>query len=394
MWAEAHATFDFRTPIFDVRTLLPLFKVFVAPEANELVAQTLSSGYIAQGPKVDAFEQLLREHFGNSRICTVNSCTSAIHLALHLVKREYGLPDGAEVISSPLTCAATNFPVVANRLAIRWADVDPDTFNIDLADVERKLSADTRILLFVHWGGYPVDYERLAEVSTSYRRRFKQELIVIEDCAHAWESYYHGQLVGAVQVNFACFSFQAIKALTTSDGGLLIAPNDALCRQARLARWFGLDRDNKLDFRSSQDIANWGFKFHMNDMAASVGLANYPHVRSLVARNKENARVYDDELRGVAGLTLPERRDGFDPSYWLFTIQVENRTAFVRAMESSGIQVNQVHTRNDKYTALAEFQTDLPQMDRIAEEMICIPVGWWIDDTARRHIIDAIKRGW
>ncbi len=163
--------------------MLPLFKVFIAPEAEQLVEQTLFSGYLAQGPKVDAFEQLLREHFGNERICTVNSCTSAIHLALHLIKREYQLPDGAEVISSPLTCAATNFPVVANRLAIRWADVDPTTLNVDLADVERKLSSQTRILLFVHWGGYPIDYAQLAEITAGYRRRFGHELIVVEDCA-------------------------------------------------------------------------------------------------------------------------------------------------------------------------------------------------------------------
>ncbi len=374
--------------------MLPLFKVFVAPEAMALVGETLASGYVAQGPKVDAFEQLLRAHFANQRICTVNSCTSAIHLALHLVKREYGLADDAEVISSPLTCAATNFPVLANRMQLRWADVDPHTLNIDLDDAEQKLSRQTRVLLFVHWGGYPIDYTRLAEIAASYRRRFGQNLIVVEDCAHAWESYYNGRLAGVVQDNFACYSFQAIKALTTSDGGLLITPNDDLCHKARLARWFGLDRDNKLDFRSSQDIADWGFKFHMNDVAASIGLANYPHIRGLVARNKANASAYYDELSGVAGVELPQRREGFDCSYWLFTMLVENRAAFVRAMDGAGVQVNQVHTRNDKYAALAEFQADLPQMDRIAERMICIPVGWWIEDDAQRHIIDTIKQGW
>jgi dTDP-4-amino-4,6-dideoxy-D-glucose/dTDP-4-amino-2,4-dideoxy-beta-L-xylose transaminase len=374
--------------------MIPLFKVFVAPEAKTLVEQTLFSGYLAQGPKVDAFEQLLKKHFRNERICTVNSCTSAIHLALHLIKRDYGLADGTEVISSPLTCAATNFPVVANRLAIRWADVDPCSLNIDLADVERKLTAQTRVLLFVHWGGSSIDYARLADIKAGYRRRFAQELVVIEDCAHAWESTYRDQLVGTVQDNFACFSFQAIKALTTSDGGLLIAPSDAKCRAARLARWFGLDRDNKLDFRSGQDVAHWGFKFHMNDVAASIGLANYPHVRGLVARHKENARVYYEQLSGVPGLSLPKRREGFDSSYWLFTILVQDRPAFVRAMEASGIQVNQVHTRNDAYSALAEFKVDLPQMDHIADEMICIPVGWWIGDGERQQIIDAIKRGW
>ena len=370
--------------------LLPLFKVFVAPEASELVGQTLTSGYIAQGPKVDAFEELLRTHFGTPHVATVNSCTSAIHLALHVAKREHGLADDTQVLSSPLTCAATNFPVLANRLAIRWADVDPTTLNIDLADVERKLDAQTRILLFVHWGGYPIDYARLAEIKANYRRRFGPELIVIEDCAHAWESFYNGQRVGAVQANYACFSFQAIKALTTGDGGLLIAPGSAQIRaaEARLARWFGLDRDNKLDFRSSQDIAEWGFKFHMNDVAASIGLANYPHVAGLVARNKENARVYYEELSGVPGLRLPEKRPRHDSSYWLFTIcvvSIVRRSS--RAMDQAGIQVNQVHTRNDLYSAaLAAFRTSLPQMDRIAEEMICIPSGWWIGDDERRHI--------
>ncbi len=374
--------------------MIPLFKVFVAPEAKVLVGETLTSGYIAQGPKVDEFEETLRAHFGTPHVATVNSCTSAIHLALHVARLEHGLSDDTEVISSPLTCAATNFPVLANRLAIRWADVDPATLNIDLDDVERKFSERTRILLFVHWGGYPIDYRRLAELKATYFSRFGQELIVIEDCAHAWESRYQGQRVGAIQPNYACFSFQAIKSLTTGDGGLLIMPDASSCRRTRLARWFGLDRDNKLDFRSSQDIAEWGFKFHLNDIAASIGLANYPHVAAMVDRQRENARVYDDELRGVPGLTAPERHPGHDSSHWLFTIYVTDRPAFIKKMDRSGIQVNQVHTRNDHYTALAAFRTPLPQMDQIAAEMICIPVGWWVGDAERRQIIDAIRGGW
>jgi len=373
---------------------IPLFKVFVAPEATEAVGRTLQSGYIAQGPQVDAFEQRLRDHFGNPRMVTVNSCTSAIHLALHLVKREHQLADDAEVIATPMTCAASNFPVLANRLAIRWADVDPQTLNIDLADVQRKLSEQTRILLFVHWGGYPIDYARLAEVKADYRRRFGRELIVIEDCAHAWESHYKEKRVGAVQENFACFSFQAIKSLTTGDGGLLITPPGPVYRAARLARWFGLDRDNKIDFRSAQDVPDWGFKFHMNDIAASIGLASYPHVRGLVERQKANARFYYEQLAGVSGLTLLERRADCDSSYWLFTVRVANRANFVRAMESRGIQCNQVHTRNDKYGALAQFESPLPQLDRVAEEMICIPAGWWLGDAERQQVVEAIRQGW
>jgi len=375
--------------------MIPLFKVFVAPEAQEAVGKTLSSGYIAQGPQVDALEQLLARHFGNSQMVTVNSCTSAIHLALHLIKREYGLSDGTEVLSSPMTCAATNFPVVANCLAIRWVDVDPATFNIDLDDAARKLSRKTRVLLFVHWGGYPIDYDRLTLLTAEYRRRFGQELIVVEDCAHAWESRFKGRLVGSVcDEHFAAFSFQAIKSLTTGDGGLLITPPGPIYRAARMARWFGLDRDNKLDFRSAQDIAEWGFKFHMNDLAATIGLANYPHVAALVARQKENARYYYEQLRNIAGLTLLDRRPECDSSYWLFTGLVENRSAFVEAMAARGLQANPVHTRNDKYTALAEFQSPLPQLDCVADAMICIPAGWWLSDGDRQQVVDAVRQGW
>ncbi len=376
--------------------MIPLFKVFVAPEAQASVAKTLSSGYIAQGPSVDAFERALAEHFCNPRMVTVNSGTSAIHLALHLIKQQYGLPDGTEVLSSPMTCAATNFPAVANRFALRWVDVDPRTMNINLADAAKKFSRDTRILLFVHWGGYPIDYQQLGELKADYRRRFGQELIVVEDCAHAWEFPLHdGRLVGGIcDDHFAAFSFQAIKSLTTGDGGLLITPPGEMYRAARMARWFGLDRDNKLDFRSAQDISEWGFKFHMNDIAASIGLANYPHVAEMVSKQKANARFYYDELQGVEGLTLLERRPQCDGSYWLFTMLVENRPAFVEAMTARGVQVNQVHTRNDKYSALAEFESPLPQLDSVAERMICIPAGWWLDERYRETVVDAVRQGW
>jgi dTDP-4-amino-4,6-dideoxygalactose transaminase len=375
--------------------MIPLFKVFVAPESLPAVDKTLTSGYIAQGPQVDAFEHVLAEHFGNPRMVTLNSCTSAIHLALHLIKREFDLADGTEVLSSPMTCAATNFPILANRLAIRWVDVDPTTLNIDLTDARQKLSRETRILLFVHWGGYPVDYDRLAELGAEYRRRFGQELIVVEDCAHAWESRFNGRLVGCVRdQHFAAFSFQAIKSLTTGDGGLLITPPGEIYRAARMARWFGLDRDNKLDFRSAQDIPEWGFKFHMNDIAASIGLSNYPHIAELVVQHKANARYYYEHLHNVPGVTLLERRPECDSSYWLFTVRVQNRARFIEAMTARGVQVNQVHTRNDKYTALAAYQSPLPQLDRVADEMICLPVGWWLSESDRETVVDAVRQGW
>lgn len=374
--------------------MVPLFKVFTAPEALPLLGEVLASGTLTQGPRVDRFEDQLRRHFDCPYVVTVNSCTSALHLALHLIKREYGLPDAAEVLCTPLTCAATNFPVLANRLRIRWVDIEPATLNIDLDKVDEACTANTRVLLFVHWGGQPIDYARLAEVRARYRARFGQELVVVEDCAHAWEARWCGRLVGAVADHFACFSFQAIKALTTGDGGLLLAPDEHFYRQARLARWFGLDRDNQQDFRGCQDIAHWGFKFHMNDLAAALGLANYPHVAGLVQRHRENAAYYDEALRGMPGVTLLARRQDSLASFWLYTLRVAERERFCRHMQARGIQVNRVHGRNDTLTALSSFRRPLPVMDAVAQDMICIPVGWWVTDQARQYIVEAIRQGW
>lgn len=374
--------------------MVPLFKVFTAPDAAASLGEVLASGTLTQGPRVDQFEETLRRHFDHSYVVTLNSCTSALHLALHLIKREYGLPDHTEVLCTPLTCAATNFPVLANRLRIRWVDIDPHTLNIDLNQVEQVCTSDTRILLFVHWGGQPIDYARLAAVRERYRKRFGHDLVVVEDCAHAWEARWHGRLVGAVADHFACFSFQAIKSLTTGDGGLLIAPDEHFYRQARLARWFGLDRDNQQDFRGCQDIAQWGFKFHMNDLAAALGLANYPHVANLVARHKENAAFYDEALRHVPGVTLLARYDSCSPSFWLYTLRVAERDRFCQHMLARGIQVNRVHGRNDTLTALYAYRRPLPVMDAVDQDRICIPVGWWVTENARQQIVDAIREGW
>jgi dTDP-4-amino-4,6-dideoxygalactose transaminase len=374
--------------------MVPLFKVFTAPSAAAQIAEVLASGTLTQGPRVDEFEERLRRHFDHPYAVTVNSCTSALHLALHLVKREHGLPDDTEVLCTPLTCAATNFPVLANRLRIRWVDIEPTTLNINLDEVERACTPNTRILLFVHWGGQPIDYERLAQVRSAYRARFGNDLIVIEDCAHAWEARWRDRLAGAVADHFACFSFQAIKALTTGDGGLLLAPDEHFYRQARLARWFGLDRDNQQDFRGCQDIAHWGFKFHMNDLAAALGLANYPHVASLVARHRENAAFYDQSLRNVSGVTLLDRRPESCPSFWLYTLRVAHRDRFCAHMQRRGIQVNRVHGRNDTLSTLRSYQRPLPVMDAVAQDMICIPVGWWVSDEDREHIVRAIREGW
>jgi dTDP-4-amino-4,6-dideoxygalactose transaminase len=140
---------------------IPLFKVFMAETAATEVAKVLNSGYIGQGPKVDEFERELRDYFNLDYVLTTNSATSAEHLAIHMLKSKRegwpGLEPGDEVLSTALTCTASNWPSLANGLKIKWVDIDQTTLNMDLDDLERKITSKTKVIMLVHWGGYPND---------------------------------------------------------------------------------------------------------------------------------------------------------------------------------------------------------------------------------------------
>ncbi len=367
----------------------------MSKEASKEASKIINSGFIGQGPIVEQFEELLKNRFGTNNIITTNSGTSAEHLAFRLLQNPMGLTNNDEVLCTALTCTATNFPVLANRLRIKWVDVDPNNLNMDLDDLERKLSPTTKIIYAVHWGGYPIDLDRIKQIQDKCYKLYGFKPAVIEDCAHAFGSYYKDIPIGSYG-NFATFSFQAIKHLTSVDGGMLICPHEKLYKRAKLLRWYGIDRDdNRKDFRCEADILEWGYKFHMNDVNASIGLTNLKEVdKNVINKHKENAHYYNKELKNTNGVTLLENKKGHDSAYWIYTIKVENQDGFMAKMKEKEIMVSRVHERNDKHTCVQEFKSTLSNLDKIVKEMICIPVGWWVTKEQREYIVKSIKQGW
>jgi dTDP-4-amino-4,6-dideoxygalactose transaminase len=306
-----------------------------------------------------------------------------------------GLEDGDEVLATPLTCTATNFPILANNLNIKWVDIDPNTLNMDLDDLSRKITKKTKVIFLVHWGGYPMDLEKLAQIQQTAYNNFGFKPVIIEDCAHALGSKFNGKPLGS-HGNICTFSFQAIKHMTTVDGGVLILPHKELYKRARLMRWYGIDRDSdRKDFRCEADIAEWGFKFHMNDVNASIGLANLKEVQeNVINKHKENGKYYDEALKGVKGVTLLERDDRMESSYWIYSLLVDDKDAFAEYMKNCGIATSQVHERNDIHTCLSDYKTHLPNLDKVRGRLTAIPVGWWVSKEEREYIVDCIKKGW
>jgi len=385
----------------------------MSPDAKTAAGDVLDSGYIGQGPKVDEFEEKLKDRFKNDYVVTTNAATSAEHLAIHLLKKPYhttyamggnsvyehskweGIKEGDEVLATPLTCTASNFPILANNLKIKWVDVDPKTLNMDLDDLARKVSPTTKAIMLVHWGGYPVDLDRVKEIQDWSEMYFGFKPAVIEDCAHAFGSSFKGQPIGS-HGNMCTFSFQAIKHLTSVDGGALVVPHNNLYKRAKLLRWYGIDRDsNKKDFRCEADIEEWGYKFHMNDVNATIGMENLKDVdENVIKKHKANAKFYDENLKDVPGVELLERDPRMDSAFWIYSMMVDRKQEFMDWMKECGIMVSQVHERNDIHTCVKEFKVMLPNLDKITPRLISIPVGWWVTEEERQYIVDCIKKGW
>lgn len=361
---------------------IPLFKVHMPESVKEPLLETVFSGFVGQGPKVDEFESKLSDYFNNKNTLTVNAGTSALHLALRLAN----ISPGDEVIATPMTCTASNMPILAMGAKIVWADVDPISGLISVESIKSKITEKTKAIMMVHFGGIPCDIDEINELAKNHGIK------TIEDAAHSFGSEYRDQKIGN-HSDFVMFSFQAIKHITTIDGGLLICKSDADYRRGRLLRWFGIDRDSpRTDFRCEENIAEWGYKFHMNDVSAVIGIEQLKYVDEIVDKHVENAKFYDEHLSKLEKVKLIPKFDHSKSSSWLYTMHVAERDKFMAYMLNNHVSTSKVHERNDIHDCFSEFKTKLPGVDTFCQTQISIPVGWWVTEQQRQHIVDLIKK--
>lgn len=369
------------TRYIDPNRFIPQFKVYVNPNTHNELKKVFKSGYIGQGPKVEEFERLLKRYLDFDYGVTVNSGTSALWLALHLI----GVGPGDTVISTPMTCSATNQVITNIGADILWADVDkygnlsPETVEEAINHYAPSLRGNIKAIMAVDWGGLPCDYDGIRAVAPG--------LQIIEDAAHAFMATYKGKSVARSGGDYVAYSFQAIKHLTAGDGGLLVTP-ESQYERAKLLRWYGLDRTSSDAMRCYFDIAENGFKFHMNDINATIGLCNLPYAIDMVDDHREAAEIYDYIFINEG--FLPEWPDDRKSSFWLYTLHVNEPRRFASWMKERGIGVSQTHNRNDKYTSFSKYQRELPNLDRFFETMTCIPVGWWLQIEDINFIIENV----
>ncbi len=366
--------------------MIPLFKVYINPEVNDPLLEVLHSGWVGQGKKVEEFESLLSERFNNNLCLSLSAGTHGLHLALRML----GIGLGDNVIASPLSCTATNWPVLMQGASLLWADIKRDDLNIDPQSIAAKINHKTKAVIVIHWGGYPCDMSEINSVCA------ERNIPIIEDAAHAFGSSYKKSIIGdCTYSNFAMMSFQAIKHLTCVDGGVLFCRNEADYARGKLLRWYGIDREGpRIDLRCEEDILEFGYKYHMNDVNATIGIFNLKIVDKNLSVAQDNALFYIRSLKDCDGVELIQTGSDRNSSYWLFTIYVDDRTGFARKMGEKGIMISRVHERNDKHSCVGEFCRTLPVLEKVIHKMICIPVGWWVTPEDRAYIVESIKEGW
>jgi dTDP-4-amino-4,6-dideoxygalactose transaminase len=361
---------------------IPLFKVHLAPRDALMPAleRVLYSGQISEGAEVEAFEREFADFVGLAPVLSFYSGTAALHTALLLA----GVGPGDEVISTPMTAEPTNLSILHAGGKVVWADVDPSSGNIDPDSIAAKITPRTRALMVVHYGGVPASMARIRAISR------RHGLPVIEDAAHALGARYGGEPIGR-GAEYTMYSLQAIKHLTTVDGGMLALGRAEETERCRRLRWFGIDRKAA---RTDVDVREAGYKYHMNNVTATIGSVQLRHIAPVIARHIENGRWFDRALGGIAGLELLRWDREAEPSYWFYTVLAERRDDLARMLAGRGIGNSLAHKRNDLHSVFAASRCELPGTERFYSRMLHIPCGWWVGDEDRDAIADAFKQGW
>jgi perosamine synthetase len=368
-----------------------LFKPSLGQEELESIKEAFDRAWIGLGPRVNEFEEKWAQWVGAEQAVGVNSATAALHLALAV----FGFPKGKKVLVPSLTFSATASAILYNDLVPVFVDSDPVTLGIDLQDLENKYDSDCVAVIPVHYCGHPVPMEQLMPWAR------EKKLKVIEDCAHTTGSLYKGKSLGTWG-DIGCYSFEEKKLMTTGDGGMMVTNQPELFKDLKAMRWVGIDKDNWKTSRNytkaNRDAMHWyyevsvlGYKYNMNDLSASIGLAQLRRLPGMNMRRSELIRKYMagiQEIKGVEPL-LP-----YDPDkyvYQIFGIRTETRDPLMIHLKSRGVATGCHYTPLTLQPLFASYSGDCHFIEQEHYKFITLPLHADLTDQEVEYTLEAIK---
>ena len=373
------------------------FLVFGSPlieqaEIDEVVA-TLKSGWLGTGPRVARFEEDFRNYKGASQALALNSCTAALHISMLAL----GIGHGDEVITTPLTFAASANAIVHCGATPVFADCDRHTQNIDPASVEAAITPRTKAIMPVHVAGRPCEMDELLAIAE------RHGLAIVEDCAHAVETTYHGRPAGTMG-DIGCFSFYVTKNVVTGEGGMIITGSQEIADHAKVLSLHGMTRDAGKRFGDEgykhYQVVSAGFKYNMMDIQAAIGIHQLARVEEAHGRRAEIWQRYDEAFEGLPCETpLPPAPDTRH-AYHLYALLVDTDAAGITRDEmldelaqlniGAGVHYVALHTHPFYEHLLGHAPEDFPNANHISERTLSIPLSAKLTDDDVDDVIDAV----
>lgn len=361
-------------------------------EIDEVVA-SMKSGWLVTGPKVRKFQDLFADYKGARFAIAVNSGTAALHLSLLAMD----ITAGDEVIVPAMTFASVANVVVHSGGRPVFVDCERDTMNIDLADVKRKITNKTKAIIPVHFAGRPCSMDVLMEIAK------KHNLRVIEDCAHAVESEFHGKKTGTFG-GAGCFSFYATKNITTGEGGMVITDNESYADKIRMLSFHGMNKDTWRRFSDAgykhYQVVSAGFKYNMMDIQAAMGIHQLSRIESCWLKRKHIWERYTEAFRDFPVYVPHPIESETRHAYHLYTLFIDiakaglRRDIFLQEMTKRNIGVGvhyvALHLHPYYQRAFGYTKGDFPQAEWISERTVSLPLSAALTHEDVSDVIEAV----
>ncbi len=365
--------------------MIPLFRPSYGEEELEALREPLKTGWAGLGPKTEEFEERFAQYIGVRYAVGVNSGTAALHLALKVMGVE-----GHEVITTPMTFVSTNHAILYNNAIPVFTDIYPDTLNLDPDQIRRNITPRAKAIVVVHYGGHPCDMDPIMEIARSYGLR------VVEDAAHGCGGEYKGRKIGSL-ADIACFSFHAVKNFATGDGGMITTNDPEIYERLKKLRWLGITKHTWARVEKDQryfwsyDVEELGFKYHMNDIQAAIGLAQLTKLERNNQRRREIVKKYDEALADLEGIETPTVKDYAKSACHNYVIKLDGRDILSTYLREKGISTGVHYVPNNLYPMYKGFGKPTPVADAIWKKLLTIPLYPDLTDEELGKIIGSIK---
>src|SRR3989338_7145798 len=371
--------------------MIPVFKPSYGKEEFDAVKKVMKSGWVGLGPVTAEFEERFAEYIGAKYAVALNSCTAGLHLAMKAMRIE-----GGDVLTTPMTFVSTNHAILYNNATPVFCDIEPDTLNISVKEIEKNITKNTKAIVTVHYGGHPCDMDPIMELAG------KKGIKVIEDAAHACGGEYKGRKIGALG-DIACFSFHAVKNLATGEGGMITTNDRKVYERLKKLRWLGINKGT-WDREASEkhngikkyswyyDVEEVGFKYHLNDIPSAIGIAQLKKLDKMNDRRRKISFRYNKLLKGIGDIETPVVKVYAKSSHHNYVIKTEKRDGLNAYLQEKGVSTGVHYIPNHHYRMYKNCKADCTVVEGVWKKLLTLPLYPDLSLKAQGKIVSYIKR--